>query len=149
MIPKKIQGILERGAAPNLWRNTLSQIPTVYGRLVYLSGLRDPNSGRYKHAGLALVFGESEADRALRTSHNQTFSEWICYDLEQQKTDLDLYLADLPENKAQVVATWSRLKPFRTVAPTTVSGAPLDTYLSDFDILMELLKNEYGVAVRD
>ena len=48
---------LERGAAADLWRNTLSQIPTLFGRLVYLSSLRDSNSGAYEHYGLAKVFG--------------------------------------------------------------------------------------------
>src|SRR5216683_4844157 len=48
LVPK---GILERGAANDLWRHTLSQIPAVFGRMVYLAGLRN-GRGRYEHHGL-------------------------------------------------------------------------------------------------
>ena len=85
---------LERGAAPDLWRHTLSQIPSLFGRLVYLCSLRDRNNGTYEHYGLAQVFGDSEADRVLRESHQQVFASWVCLTLEQQKTDLDLYLSE-------------------------------------------------------
>ena len=49
---------LDKSAASNLWRNTLSQIPSVFGRLVYVSSLRNSNNGRYEHHGLTLVYGE-------------------------------------------------------------------------------------------
>jgi hypothetical protein len=140
---------LERGAASDLWRNTLSQIPAVFGRLVYLASLRDPNTGRFEHAGLALVFGEAEADRALRSSHSQTFSEWLCFNLEQQKADLDLYLSALLDNKRMIVETWSRLMPYRNLIPSSATKAEVDLYLADFEALLALLRNEYGVADPD
>ena len=55
--PGKINAALDRNAASDLWRNTLSQIPSVFGRLVYLASLRNANNGRYEHHGLALVLG--------------------------------------------------------------------------------------------
>lgn len=141
--------MLERDAISDLWRNTLSQIPAVFGRLVYLATLRDANSGRYEHHGLALVFGENEADRALRRSHIQTFSEWLCFNLEQQKADLDLYLSALLEERCRVIETWLRLEPFRTLLPSSATKAETELYLSDFRILLALLKNEYGVDGTD
>ena len=143
------RAMLERDAISDLWRNTLSQIPAVFGRLVYFAGVRDANSGRYEHHGLALVFGENEADRALRRSHIQTFSEWLCFDLEQQKADLDLYLSALLDDRREVIDTWLRLEPFRTLVPTSATKAETELYLSDFRILLALLKNEYGVAGPD
>jgi hypothetical protein len=141
----KARGTLDRDAISDLWRNTLSQIPAVFGRLVYLAALRDPNSGRYEHHGLALVFGENEADRALRRSHIQTFSEWLCFNLEQQKADLGLYLSALQDERRRVIETWLRLEPFRTLVPTSATKTETELYYSDFRILLSLLKNEYGV----
>jgi hypothetical protein len=89
----------DRSAAADLWRNTLSQIPTTFGRLIYLSSLRDQNTGTYQHHGLAQLFGEGETDQTLRHSHSQTFSEWLCFNLEQQKSDLEGYLEELHEDK--------------------------------------------------
>lgn len=145
----KTRGTLERDAISDLWRNTLSQIPAVFGRLVYLAALRDQNSGRYEHHGLALVFGENEADRALRRSHIQTFSEWLCFNLEQQRADLGLYLSALPEDRQRIIDTWLRLEPFRTLVPSSATRAETELYYSDFRILLALLRNEYGVAAPD
>jgi hypothetical protein len=138
--------MLERDPVSDLWRNTLSQIPSVFGRLVYLAAVRDPNSGRYEHHGLALVFGDNEADRALRRSHIQTFSEWLCLNLEQQKTDLVLYLSALMDERRRVIETWLRIEPFRMMIPSSATKAETELYQSDFRILLGLLKNEYGVS---
>lgn len=140
---------LERDAISDLWRNTLAQIPSVFGRMVYLAALRDTNSGQYEHHGLALIFGGGEADRALRRTHIQTFSEWLCFNIEQQKADLDLYLSALYDDRPHVIETWLRLEPFRSLAPSSATKAETDLYLSDFRLLLELLRNEYGVAVQD
>lgn len=140
---------LERGAAADLWRHTLSQIPSVFGRLVYLSSLRNPNTDCYEHHGFALMFGEQEADRTLRQSHAQAFAEWLCYSLEQQKADLDLYLSALGANKAAVIDAWLRLTPYRNLIPGSARRAERELYLHDLEVLLRLLKNEYGVAGPD
>jgi hypothetical protein len=142
----RARGMLERDPVSDLWRNTLSRIPSVFGRLVYLAAVRDPNSGRYEHHGLALVFGDHEADRALRRSHIQTFSEWLCLNLEQQKSDLMLYLSALIDERRRVIETWLRLEPFRMMIPSSATKAETELYQSDFRILLGLLKNEYGVS---
>src|SRR5947208_2864366 len=82
MAQTRSKGVLERGISSNLWRNTLSQIPSCLGKLAYLSSLRGPNSGRYEHHGLALLFGESETDKVLRKTHAETFTEWLNYSIE-------------------------------------------------------------------
>ena len=140
---------LERTAVSDLWRNTLSQIPSVFGRLVYLSNLRNSNTGRYEHHGLALVFGEDEANRSLKKSHTQAFAEWLRFNLEQQKADLDLYLSGLYEDKRTILETWLKLAPYRNVIPSSVRGVARHLYLADLTALIDLLKNEYAVAVPD
>lgn len=141
----RIRHALERGATPDLWRNTLCHIPSVFGRLVYLSSLRNPNSGRYEHSGLSQMFGDREADYALRKSHIQTFEEWLCFNLEQQKADLDLYLAGLLEDRATIVRAWSKLAPYRGLMPATVEREEAKAYMADFSALLSLLTNQYGV----
>ena len=139
----------DRSAYADLWRNTISQIPCVFGRLVYLASLRNPNNGSYEHHGLALVFGEDEANKALKHCHSAVFSEWLSFNLEQQKADLDLYLSSLFENKQVVIETWIRLAPYRNLLPASVRGVEKRLYLADFTALLELLKSAYGVAEPD
>src|SRR5450631_2650711 len=93
----KLRGVLERSAVSDLWRHTLSHIPTTFGRLVYLASLRDPNSGVYRHHGLSSVFGRDESIKALRESHEQTFLEWIGLTMEEKHCDLRQYLIAIEE----------------------------------------------------
>ena len=141
--------VLDRSAASDLWRHTLSQIPTIFGRLVYLSSLRNANTGKYEHHGLALVFGEDEANRALRKSHAQAFEEWLSFNIEQQKADLDLYLSSLFEDKRTVLETWLRLAPYRNLVPSSIRRVERQLYLADLTAIIQLLKNEYAVSGPD
>src|SRR5258707_5269617 len=95
--------VFDRSPASDLWRHTLSQIPTTFGRLVYLSNLRDQNTGAYSHYGFEQRVGEEPAGEALRQSHWQCFSEWLNFSLEGQKADLDLYLSGIDSDKKTIL----------------------------------------------
>lgn len=140
---------LDRTALSDLWRNTLTQIPSVFGRLVYLSSLRNLNSGRYEHHGLALLFGEDEANKALKKTHSQSFADWLQFDIEQQKADLDLYLSALFEDKRTVLEAWLRMTPYKNLVPNGVRAVERKLYLADLQAILQLLKNEHAVADPD
>ena len=142
---RKPYRVLERGAAADLWRHTLSQIPSVFGRLVYLASLRDSNTGQYQHQGLVVAFGEKEADDTLRQSHEKSFAEWIGYSLEHQMADLDLYFSSLSTDKITLLRTWIRLSPQRNFIPALAPAVERNLYLSDLQTLLDLLKRVYGV----
>jgi hypothetical protein len=143
-------GTLERDAASNLWRRTLSQIPSTYGRLVYLSSLRDLNSGgTYEHNGLSLMFGDAEAVAAIVRSHEEAFAEWLNFPLEQQKADLDLYVASLSSNRSAVVEAWLRVAPHRNLVPSSARGSERALFSNDFNLVLEALRREYALAAPD
>jgi len=129
---------LDVSASGELWRRTLSQIPSSFGRLVYLSSLRDPNTGEYQHFGFAQRFSDREADKTLRRSHADTFSDWLCFSLEEQKAELDLYLAGLPQDVVTVVANWKLLPPFANLIPVPTREAQRELFLADLRMVLEL-----------
>jgi hypothetical protein len=142
------QATFHRDAASNLWRDTLSTIPSVFGRMAYLSGLRNANTLRYEHHGLALVFGEDDAHRVLKKSHNRAFAEWLSFNLEQQKADLGLYLSSF-EDKKTVLKAWDKLGYYKRILPSSVRWPQRRLYLADLAALLAVLRNEYGVAAPD
>jgi hypothetical protein len=121
-----------------LWRKTLSRIPTHFGRLVFVSSLRDTLTGRYAHPLLEQVSGGEIADRTLCHSHHEIFSEWLSFSLAQQKADLDEYL----------IASHAPLElvPYRDIAPGTAHLVERQLYLTDLETLLELLRFEHGGA---
>ena len=139
----------DRSPASDLWRHTLSQIPTTFGRLVFLSTLRDPNTGVYAHFGFAQRVGEEAAGIALRQSHCQCFSEWLGFSLEEQKADLDLYLSGIDSDKKTILETWTRTKPYQNLIPATAREVERKLYNSDLETLLDLLTVVHGVASPD
>src|SRR5580658_8601899 len=99
----KPKSVLETSAISDLWKHTLSRIPTLFGRLAYLASLRDPNSGAYRHHGLSAVFGREESGKALRESHEQAFVEWLKLSLAEKYEDLARYLATLEDPQGLIV----------------------------------------------
>ena len=132
--------------ALELKRDLLSSIHTVYGRLVYLSGLRDPNGGRYEHFEAASKLDEDLCDAALKSLHVQTFRDWLAMNLEQQRADLMLYLVTVGLNRRQIVQTWLVTSPYRSLIPLHTQPVEHDVFLSDMGALLALLMNEYGIA---
>ncbi|MBK9170242.1 MAG: hypothetical protein IPM24_22665 [Bryobacterales bacterium] len=139
----------DRSAAASLWRLTLSQIPAAFGRLVYLSALRDPNTGCYRHFGLAQQFGEDEANATMLASHERAFKEWLAFSIEEKKADLDLYLAGIQGDRKTILETWVRLKPYRNLVPASATAVQKDHYNADLEILLALLTNVHGVSAPD
>ncbi len=125
----------------DLWRRTLAQVPSVFGRLDYLARLRDPNSGVYQHHGLAQIFGAEEADRALRESHETCFQEWLKMSLEYQRTDLALFFSGLLVERHTLIETWLRLAHYQNLMPVAAGEPERALFLGDIEALLRGLRN--------
>src|SRR5262249_46278955 len=121
-----------------LWRKTLAQVPTVFGRLTLLASLRNPTTGRYSHEDLLPFMGPEDTDRALCNSHHQVFTEWLRFSLAEQKADLDDYLCMTGRSRRAV--------DYRHLVPPTARDVERQLYLTDLETLLELLKYEHGDA---
>lgn len=130
---------LDVSPSGELWRRTLSQIPSLFGRLVYLSSLRDTNSGLYQHFGFAQRFSEREAERTLRRSHVDTFADWLCLSLEEQLADLEIYFAGLDQDRSNIVSNWNSLPPFQGFIPAAAREAQRTLFITDAMLLLEVI----------
>ncbi len=129
----------------------LSRIETSYGKLVYLAGLRNPDTGRYDYFGeVRNAHEDVEASRTLRRVHEQVFKEWVRYSLRDKKTDIELYISGIGEvDRVQLIDAWLRLTPYKNLVPASIQGPEREKHVSDFEAILGLLKNVYGVASPD
>ncbi|MCW5965306.1 MAG: hypothetical protein KIT83_14825 [Bryobacterales bacterium] len=132
--------------AKELRRDLLSSIHTLYGRLVFLGGLRDPNSGQYEHFETSCNFGEEVCHVVLEAEHVHAYRDWLAMNLEQQRADLMLYLVTVGLNRRQVLQTWLVTSPFRSLIPLHTQPVEQEVFLSDMSALLAVLMNEYGIA---
>jgi hypothetical protein len=136
-------------AAAESWQRTLSAIPTVIGRVVYLSSLRNTHTGSYEHVGLAQRIGEDGVDRIVRRSHVSVFQEWLCFGLERQKEELEEYFSELEGDKREIISNWLALEPWNNWVPGDSRDVERKLFNADLAVILELIRVEYGVSSRD
>lgn len=135
-----------RAAVSDLWQNTLSGIENVFGRLVYLSCLCNQSSGHYEHFRLTQIYGSKETDRAMREAHRKVFSEWLCFTLQEQLSDLDDYLSSRAVDTRRVLRAWECHAAHRSLIPPDAGEAERQLYLCDFEMILAVLRTRYEVA---
>jgi len=139
----KLKGALEGSASADLWKRTLSRVPTAYGRLTYLVSLRDPNSGLYRHHGLAAVFGREDSTRALWKSHEQAFLEWLALDLEAKTADLREYIEGLDEDREVVLRHLASSARNEFQLPDSARASERRLFHRDFETAVALLRSDF------
>lgn len=145
MYPLRSSSILERSAEADLSRNTLSRIPTLFGRLAYLASLRDRNSGLYVHHGLMSIYGGKKSHQALAQSHREIFQNWLKLALAEKIEDLKSYVNTL-DNAATFLEYWTPERPSRNYLPEAVRGAERMLFFNEFETLLEVLKGNLDAA---
>jgi hypothetical protein len=132
--------MLERSATADLFKNTLSRITTLFGRLAYLASLRDSNSGIYRHHGLASIFGREESRKALSQSHQTVFQEWLKLPLAEKKEDLSAYFGALEDPLPVVLDHWTIMRAPRSYMPASARESERELFCMEFDVLLEVFK---------
>lgn len=62
---------------------TLAQIPSYFGRLLYLARCRD-REGSYSHLGMSLSYDPHEVSQLLRREHTKAWRAWLQLPLRKQ-----------------------------------------------------------------
>ena len=83
----------------------------------------------------------------MKRHHEAIFREWVSYPLEKKKADVELYIATIDRvDKAELIDAWLRLTPYKNLVPASIRGPERQKHVSDFEAILGLLKNVYGVA---
>jgi len=90
------------------------------------------------------MLGPQDADRAIRHSHYQLFSQWLAFSLAEQKADITEFLLGLGEGRRR--PNWGSAVPYRQLIPASAREVERQLYLADLETLLELLRGEHADA---
>lgn len=108
---------------------------------MFLSGLRDPYCDIYRLTFRSDNHGPEEVDAVCRTLHEEAFAVWLNYNLEQQKTDLDLFLSTLNIDRRTVIDTWLNLESYRLFVPASAEFVARQLFFCEIRVLLSVVGN--------
>lgn len=134
---------MNRRVIEDFTERTLAHIPSEFGRLCYISSLRDSAAGGgYVHDGLTAVFPEAAVQDALEFCHWQIFGRILESPLAQQEWELRACLSDAEGDFWQTLEGWRKAGTYRVLSPTGVPGYLQDLFNSNVRVLLDVLASE-------
>jgi len=134
------------GAIRDLEARTLAGLDGDVSKVVYLSGTRDYNTGRYQHDGLALRFGDAAAQTALARCHEAVFQDLLHCGIQALVAQLAAYIESTGADRDRVLDSWQRLEAYRVLIPGTCDPLSADCFISNIKIALEVLRLGAPVA---
>jgi len=121
---------------------TLAVIPSDFGRLYYVSSLKDEATGRYQHDGLVEVYSENSVQEALEHCHEELFSRILETPLNDQERDLRKCLDSAGDRFWTVVESWREERSFRSMCPESLPNYLKELFCSNLGALLAIFSAE-------
>jgi hypothetical protein len=120
---------------------TLAAISSDFGRLYYVSSLKDSRSGRYEHDGLMSLYPESAVQTGLSHCHEELFSRILETPLKDQERDLRACLNSAGEKYWDVVESWRESRYFQEMCPDGLPVYLQDLFCSNMGALLAIFSS--------
>jgi hypothetical protein len=120
---------------------TLAAISSDFGRLYYVSSLKDSSSGRYEHDGLASLYPQGAVQAALSHCHEELFSKILETPLREQEGDLRLCFDAAGDKFWDVVESWRENGYFREMCPEGMPDYLDELFCSNLAALLAIFSS--------
>ena len=120
---------------------TLAAISSDFGRLYYVSSLKDSDSGRYEHDGLMSLYPENAVQAGLSHCHEELFSRILETPLSDQERDLRECLNSAGDKYWDVVESWRETRYFREMCPQGLPDYLHDLFCSNMGALLAIFSS--------
>lgn len=121
-------------------RAGLQALPNDLTRMLYLSSLRDCNSGRYLHPQLSPSMGVEAAHKALSACHDRVFLRLLTTPVAQYVLQLEEYIRYARTERNTVLTTWQSLEAYRATVPVHALPLYRDFFFLSIEMAIVILK---------
>jgi len=128
-----------RAVVEDFSSRTLAAIATDFGRLHYVSSLKDAASGRYEHDGLTSLYPEEAVQVALSHCHEELFARILETPLQKQEGDLRACLGVAGDQFWDVVENWRMNRSYGEMCPEGIPGYLYDLFSSNLNALLSVV----------
>ena len=116
----------------------LLQDASIFGRLIYIAGLWNPETKRYER-GLPERFRHAGLDQAISRWHHAFFMEWLALSLAQQQNDVAVYWTSKGRTRDQI----REIRQLGEAAiPPLVEWAERRSFLQNLTFIQTVLSHE-------
>jgi hypothetical protein len=120
---------------------TLAAISSDFGRLYYVSSLKDSDSGRYEHDGLMSLYPENSVQAGLSHCHEELFARILERPLKDQELDLRACLGAAGDKYWDVVENWRENRYFQEMCPEGLPDYLQDLFCSNMGALLAIFSS--------
>jgi hypothetical protein len=131
-----------RQVVEDVTARTLAAIPTEFGKLLYLSSLRDISTGDYVHEGLVARYSREVVQQALGYCHQELFLRVLEMPLEQQEWDLRACMESLEGEFWGKLRRWRETEFYRLLIPSDSPDYLREIFLANVGALLDVVLEE-------
>jgi hypothetical protein len=117
---------------------SLAAISSDFGRLYYVTSLKDSDSGRYEHDGLMSLYPENAVQSGISHCHEELFSRILETPLKEQESDLRECLDAAGDQYWDVVESWRETRYFREMCPEGLPDYLQELFCSNMSALLAI-----------
>ena len=121
---------------------SLATIPNQFGRLVYVSSLRDLGTNVYEHAGLSAMYPARAVQCALEQCHEELFERILESPLPMQESDLRSHLAAVPGGLRSAATNWLKMEAYRSLLPVGAPDYLKELFCSNMRTILDIIVND-------
>ena len=131
-----------RKLTEDLTERTLAPIASEYGKLLYLSSLRDLASGQYRHEGLEALYSTGSVQEALLQAHREVCSRIMEMPLARQEMDLLNSWKGFEAEPEDLVGNWKESEVYRTLLPAGLPDYMRTLFCSNIETLLSIFEKQ-------
>jgi hypothetical protein len=118
----------------------LSILPNDLTRLIYLTSIRDYNSGTYRHPVLSRQFDATVAHRVFELWHQEIFARLLADPISSYVEQLEGYIRYSRAERSLFIESWQSLQAYKAAIPLQTPSRSSETYFLNVQTALAILE---------